>query len=232
MAEGTTLLREALAAGVIPETVFYAPQAATDLVAAAFDAGAAVYPLADGVMEQIADAVTPQPVCAVLPMVDVSLSDLPDDGVVVVAVDVRDPGNAGTMLRSAAAAGAAGVVFCNGSVELTNPKTVRSTAGALFKIPVVTSVSVDDALTALGARGRLRLAAVAHDGADYDTVDLTRPVALVMGNEAHGLPDDLAGIDEQITVPLPGPIESLNVGVATAVLCFEAARQARARVAS
>ena len=191
-----------------------------------------MYPLADGVMEQIADAVTPQPVCAVLPMVDVSLSDLPDDGVVVVAVDVRDPGNAGTMLRSAAAAGAAGVVFCNGSVELTNPKTVRSTAGALFKIPVVTSVSVDDALTALGARGRLRLAAVAHDGADYDTVDLTRPVALVMGNEAHGLPDDLAGIDERITVPLPGPIESLNVGVATAVLCFEAARQARARVAS
>ena len=162
MAEGTTLLREALAAGVIPETVFYAPHAATDLVAAAFDAGAAVYPLADGVMEQIADAVTPQPVCAVLPMVDVSLSDLPDDGVVVVAVDVRDPGNAGTMLRSAAAAGAAGVVFCNGSVELTNPKTVRSTAGALFKIPVVTSVSVDDALTALGARGRLRRPAPAE----------------------------------------------------------------------
>lgn len=232
VAEGVTLLQEALAAGVIPESVFYAPTAPQELVQAASDAGAATFALADGVIESIADAVTPQPICAVLPMVDVALASLRADGVVVVAVDVRDPGNAGTLVRSAAASGAAGVVFCDGCVELTNPKTVRSTAGALFRIPVVTSVSVSDALRDLGAVGRRRLAAVAHDGQDYATVDFTAPVALVVGNEAHGLPDDLEGIDERITIPLPGPIESLNVGVATAVLCFEAARQTRLSVAS
>ena len=113
---------------------------------AACDAGAAVFELAAGVMESVADAVTPQPVCAVLPVVDVAIDALASDGVVVVAVDVRDPGNAGTLVRSAAAAGARGVVFCDGCVELYNPKTVRATAGALFRLPVVTSVTVDGAL--------------------------------------------------------------------------------------
>ncbi len=227
VAEGVTLLREALDAGVIPETVFYAPDADADLVNDAIDAGVDAYGLEHGVMEKVADAVTPQPVCSVIPALDVSLSSLPIDGFVIVAVDVRDPGNAGTMMRSGAAAGAKGIVFCNGSVDVFNPKTVRATAGALFHLPVVTSVSVDEVLGAFGALGRTRLAAVAHDGVDYTTLDLTMPTAFVMGNEAHGLPEGLAGIDAGITIPLPGPIESLNVGVATAVLCFEAARQTR-----
>ncbi len=229
VAEGVTLLREALAAGVVPDAVFHAPGADALLLAAASDVGAPVYELAPGVMESIADAVTPQPVCAVIASVDMPMAALPADGVVVVAVDVRDPGNAGTMLRAAAAAGAGGIVFCEGCVELNNPKTIRATAGALFAIPVVTSVNVNDALVALGAAGRQRLAAVAHDGRDYAALDLTRPVAFVMGNEAHGLPEDLPGIDGRISIPLPGAIESLNVGVATAVLCFEAARQVRSR---
>jgi TrmH family RNA methyltransferase len=231
VAEGVMLLHEALAAGIVPETVFYAPDADVALVREAFDAGAAVFELATGVMESVADAVTPQPVCAVLPFIDVAIDQLSADGVVVVAVDVRDPGNAGTLVRSAAAAGARGVVLCAGSVDLYNPKTVRSTAGALFRVPVVTSVDVDGALTALGAAGRRRLAAVARDGDDYAAVDLTGPVAFVVGNEAHGLPSDLEGIDARITIPMPGPTESLNVGVATAVLCFEAARQSRVAVA-
>lgn len=228
MAEGVTLLREALASGRVPEAVFYAADADAGLVAAAHEAGAAVYLLEPGVMEKVADAVTPQPVCAIIRDVAVAIDALAHDGVVVVAVDVRDPGNAGTLLRSAAAAGAAGVVLCSGSVELGNPKTVRSTAGAIFKVPVVTGVDAEDALRALGAAGRRRLAAVAHGGTDYTTLDLTGPVAFVLGNETHGLPPDFGGIDGSLTIPLPGPVESLNVGVAAAVLCFEAARQVRA----
>jgi TrmH family RNA methyltransferase len=231
VAEGVTLLREALDSGVVPESVFYAPEADAALVAAAAKAGAHVYALAPGVIESVADAVTPQPLCSVLPAVETPIEALADDGLVVVAVDVRDPGNAGTLIRSAAAAGARGVVLCDGCVELYNPKTVRATAGALFRLPVVTSVSVHGALTSLGAAGRRRLAAVARGGDDYTRVDLTRPVALVVGNEAHGLPEELAGIDATITIPMPGSTESLNVGVATAVLCFVAARQARAAVA-
>jgi len=231
VAEGVTLLREALASGIRPESVFYAPGADDALLHDATRAGAEVYALAPGVIESVADAVTPQPVCAVLPFLDAPLDALPSDGVVVVAVDVRDPGNAGTLIRSAAAAAARGVVLCDGCVELYNPKTVRSTAGALFRLPVVTSVAVHDALTSLGAAGRHRLAAVARGGDDYTAVDLTRPLALVVGNEAHGLPEELPGIDGGITIPMPGSTESLNVGVATAVLCFEAARQTRAAVA-
>jgi TrmH family RNA methyltransferase len=231
VAEGVTLLREALASGVTPQSVFYAPGADDALVAEAAHAGANVYALAPGVIESVADAVTPQPFCSVLPFVDAPIDALPTDGVVVVAVDVRDPGNAGTLIRSAAAAGARGVVLCDGCVELYNPKTVRSTAGALFRLPVVTSVPVSGALTSLGGAGRRRLAAVARGGEDYSSVDLTGPVAFVVGNEAHGLPDELAGIDAGITIPMPGSTESLNVGVATAVLCFEAARQTRAAVA-
>lgn len=231
VAEGVTLLREALAAGITPETVFYAPGADAGLVAEAADAGAAVLQLAPGVMESVADAVTPQPICAVVPQIDVPIDGLSNDGVVVVAVDVRDPGNVGTLIRSAAAAGVRGVVLCTGSVDLYNPKTVRSTAGALFRLPVVTSVDVDGALTALGAAGRRRLAAVARGGDDYARVDLTGAVAFVVGNEARGLPEDLPGIDGAITIPMPGSTESLNVGVATAVLCFEAARQRRVAVA-
>ena len=231
VAEGVTLLREALAAGIVPEAVFYAPDADAALVQEASEAGAPAFALAPGVMEAIADAVTPQPICCIVPSVDVPIDALTGAGVVVVAVDVRDPGNAGTLLRSAAASGARGVVLCNGCVELGNPKTVRATAGALFRVPVVTSVDVADALDALGRMGRRRLAAVARDGDDYAAVDLTGAVAFVVGNEAHGLPDDLSGIDGRISIPMPGPMESLNVGVATAVLCFEAARQARAAVA-
>ena len=230
VAEGVTLLREALDAGIVPEAVFYAPDAEPALVREASDAGADVFALATGVIESVADAVTPQPVCSIIKSVDVPIASLPHDGVVVVAVDVRDPGNAGTMLRSAAAAGAVGVVLCHGCVELGNPKTVRSTAGALFRIPVVTSVDVDEALDALGGAGRRRLAAVARDGHDYAALDLTGPIAFVVGNEAHGLPE-LSGVDALVTIPMPGPMESLNVGVATAVLCFEAARQTRAVVA-
>ncbi len=227
VAEGVTLLREALDAGIVPEAVFYAPDADASLVQEAFDRGAAVFALADGVMESVADAVTPQPVCAVLSATEASLDALAPDGVVVVAVDVRDPGNAGTLIRSAAAAGAVGVVLCSGCVDLHSPKTVRSTAGALFRLPVVTSLVVDAVLSTLGAVGRRRLAAVARDGDDYTTIDLTGPIALVVGNEAHGLPDDLDGIDGRVTIPMPGAAESLNVGVAAAVLCFEAARQQR-----
>lgn len=231
VAEGVTFLRDALAAAITPESVFYAPDADQDLIADARAAGAQVHELAPGVMESVADAVTPQAVCAVLPCVDVALDALAPDGVVVVAVDVRDPGNAGTLIRSAAAAGARGVVLCDGCVDLYNPKTVRATAGAMLRLPVVTSLPVDAVLRGLGAAGRRRLAAVARDGADYATVDLIGPVAFVVGNEAHGLPLDLDGIDAQVTIPMPGLTESLNVGVATAVLCFEAARQARVAVA-
>ena len=224
--EGPKLLAEAVAAGVAVESVYVAPghQVADELTTGA----ARVYELAPGVMERVADTVTPQPVMAVVPYVDVPIDTVRDGTLLVVCVDVRDPGNAGTVLRSAEAAGADGVVCCAGAVDLYNPKTVRASAGSLFHVPVVVGGDPMTVLKQMGEWGLHRLGTVPRGGIDYATADLTRPVAIVLGNEAHGLPDDVArGLDARITVPMAGRAESLNVGMATAVLCFEAARQRR-----
>lgn len=180
-------------------------------------------------MERVADTVTPQPVAAVVSYVDVELDALRGASLVVVCFDVRDPGNAGTVLRSAEASGAEGVVCCEGSVDVYNPKTVRASAGSLFHVPVVVGGAPAATTETLGSWGLTRVATVARDGTDYTALDLTAPVALMLGNEAHGLPSDVAAMaDARVSIPMAGRTESLNVGMAAAVLCFEAARQRRA----
>ena len=146
MVEGVKVVREALAAGADVDSVYVdrsgpaADGALDELLQEAYTAGCRVFDLAPGVLARVADTVTPQPVMAVVRQMDVPLDELrnaADPGLVVVCVDLRDPGNAGTVLRSAEAAGATGVVCCDGSVDLFNPKTVRASAGALFRLPVV-----------------------------------------------------------------------------------------------
>jgi TrmH family RNA methyltransferase len=159
-------------------------------------------------------------------MVDVDLADLEGAGLVVVCVDVRDPGNLGTVLRSAEAAGVGGIICCDGSVDVYNPKCVRASAGSLFHTRVVARGEPVKVLGTLGGWGLRRLGTRPDDGEPYFRVDLTAPTALVLGNEANGLPAPAAAaLDGWITIPMVGRSESLNVGMAAAVLCFEAARQ-------
>ena len=228
--EGAKVLSEALDAGVRVESVYVAAGCASEPMAQrAYDAGARVYELAPGVIERVADTVTPQPLMAVVPFVHRRLDDLRERDLLVVAVDVRDPGNAGTVLRSAEAAGAGGVLFCDGSVDVYNPKTVRASAGSLFHVPVVAGGDPVQVLREMASWGVRRLATTAAGGRDYVDVDLTAPTAFVLGNEANGLPDDIERlVDERVTIPMVGRSESLNVGMAAAVLCFEASRQRRA----
>ena len=226
--EGTKLLREALDAGAPVESVFVAAKASDPVVDRAHDAGLLVFELAEGVIERVADTVTPQPVMAVVGMVDVDLEAVRESTFVVVCVDVRDPGNAGTVLRSAEAAGAGAVVCCTGSVDLYNPKTVRASAGSLFHVPVVAGGDPMHVLDTIAAWGLRRLGTEATGGVAYDEVDLTQPIAFVLGNEANGLPDSVrSSIDDLVTIPMLGRSESLNVGMAASVLCFETARQRR-----
>ena len=185
-----------------------------------------MHDLAPGVLERIAGTVTPQPVLAVVGMVDVPLDRLRGPGPVVVCADVRDPGNLGTVLRSAEAAGAAGVVCCDGTVDVYNPKCVRASAGALFHVPVVAGGAPVNVLAALGTSGWWRLGTAVGAGEAYTTADLAGPVAFVLGNEAGGLPTEVEpALDGHVHIPIEGRAESLNVGMACAVLCFEAARQ-------
>lgn len=229
--EGAKVLSEALDARVPVESVYVAAGAFESVAQRAADAGARVYELAPGVLERVADTVTPQPVMAVVPFVDRPLADLRNAKLSVVAVDVRDPGNAGTLLRSAEAAGADGVLCCDGSVDVYNPKTVRASAGSLFHVPVVTGGDPVEVLREMASWGVRRLATTATGGRDYSEVDLTGPIAFVLGNEANGLSPEIDQlVDERVTIPMAGRSESLNVGMAAAVLCFEAARQRRLAV--
>ena len=124
--------------------------------------------------------------------------------------------------------GAAAVVFCGTSVDPSNPKGVRASAGAIFHVPVASGGDAVEGLAALGAAGVRRVATVVGDGLPYDETDLRGPVAVVLGSEAHGLPAEVrALVDQQTTIPMAGRSESLNVAMAGSVLCFEALRQRR-----
>jgi RNA methyltransferase, TrmH family len=232
VAEGLELVRTALEAPVRMESLYLGAGAGADpvvleLAAAARATGARVFELAPGVLERVADTVTPQPVLAVLPMLDVALAAVSPADLIVVCVGLRDPGNAGTVIRSADAAGAGAVVWCGDSVDPYNPKTVRSSAGSLFHVPLVATPGTE-VLETLGSLGYRRLAAAPREGMDYATVDWRRPTAIVLGNEASGLDPALAAtLDGSVVIPMGGRAESLNVGVAGAVLCFESLRQRR-----
>jgi RNA methyltransferase, TrmH family len=154
------------------------------------------------------------------------LEDVSGASFVVVCADVRDPGNAGAVIRVADAAGADAVVCCEGTVDPFNPKTVRASAGSVLHLPVVVGGAAADDLDALGRMGLVRVAAVSRGGTSYAELDVQTPLALVFGNEASGLAPDLApSVDAHVTIPMHGGAESLNVSTAAAVLCFDVARR-------
>lgn len=229
--EGPTLVADALDAGVAMECLFVgAPEEhrgdTPAVVARCAAAGIAVYELAPGVLARLAGTVAPQPVLGVARSVDVELPDLAGASLVVVCVDIRDPANLGTILRSAEAAGVGGIICCDGSVDIYNPKCVRASAGSLFHTRIVAGGEPVQVLATLGGWGLRRLGTRAEGGTPYHRTDLVAPTALVLGNEAQGLtPTAAANVDGFVSIPMVGRSESLNVGMAAAVLCFEASRQ-------
>ena len=182
--------------------------------------------LAAGVLERVATTEAPQPLLAVVRYRSAAPEVLTDAGFVVVAVGLSDPGNLGTILRTAEAAGADAVVLTPDTVDATNPKVVRASAGALFLLPVVDHVELGE----VRAAGLRVLGTSAASGTAYTDADLTGRLALAVGNEAHGLPAD-APVDGWLTIPHAGRAESLNVAMAAAVVCFEVARQRRVQAA-
>lgn len=195
-------------------------------------------PVTDRVLAAMADTVTPQGMLAVCAVREVSLDEVLATGPLLVAVldRVRDPGNAGTVLRAADAAGADAVVLTSSSVDVHNPKCVRSTAGSLFHLPVVTGADLPGAVRALRRAG-LRVHATAGNGpVDLDDLlddpaapcGLGAPTAWVFGNEARGLDEgDLALADDAVRVPVHGRAESLNLAMAATVCLYASARAQR-----
>lgn len=215
------------------QEAFAEPGAAPEVLAAARAAGVRVHAVQPGVLAKAVDTTTPQPVAAIAARpeveLDVAVAAAAAGPLVLVLVDVSDPGNAGTLLRAAEASGAAAVLFCGESVDPCNPKCVRASAGALFHVPVSVGGDAVAVLERLGEAGVQRAATVVRDGRPYHQLDLTGPVAVVLGSEAHGLPGSLeALVDLRCTIPMAGRSESLNVAMAGSVLCFEALRQREA----
>jgi len=177
--------------------------------------------------------VAPQGLVAVCRPVDRPVSDvLAGTTLAVVCADVRDPGNAGTVIRSADAAGAGAVVLAGQSVDAYNGKTVRATVGSLFHVPLAVVTEPEGALAACREAGLLVVAADGAGETDLDdAVDaglLVRPTAWLFGNEAWGLPDDLLALaDHRVRIPIHGRAESLNLSTAAAVCLYASARAQR-----
>jgi len=237
LAEGPQAVREALRqSGVLTELFVtgHGRSRHPELVDQAASQGIAVLEVSGDVMAELAQTVTPQGLLGVCRFLDVPLDSLltPAPRLVAVLANVRDPGNAGTVLRTADAAGADGVVFAAASVDPYNSKCVRSSAGSLFHLPVVVGVPLAEAIARLRAAG---LQVLAADGSarqfvdSADGPDLTRPTAWLFGNEAWGLPDELLALaDVPVAVPIYGQAESLNLAAAAAVCLYASARQLRA----
>lgn len=229
--EGPIVVREAVAAGADVRAV-YADATCAD--PAWLDVGGvAVSVVSEGVLSSVLTTTTPQPVCAVVGVPSFDTADLLDDAAtaarpVLMCSGVSDPGNAGTLIRAAHASGCAAVVFADSSVDAFNPKTVRSTAGSLFRVPVLNDALGAEVLGLAGDRAIDSWAMVAStDGAvDHTDAPLDGVAVLVVGSEAHGLDEAvLAACTGRVTIPMEPTAESLNAAMAGTVLCFEARRQ-------
>jgi RNA methyltransferase, TrmH family len=231
--DGPLLVDEALRAGVPIDTAFVDVEAVADrdeVITRLRQAGVVVRLLAPGVLASAAATVTPNGIAVVARQPARSLDEVlaGTRPFVVVLAGVADPGNAGTLLRSAEASGATAVLAAAGSVDLLSPKAVRASAGAVFHVPVVNDVEPNAAIDALRRAGFVLYGTAAQGGTPYDTTDWSGAVAVVLGNEAHGVGEPWHdAIDHWVTIPMVGRAESLNVAMAGTLLCFMAARQRR-----
>lgn len=226
--EGRSFVEEALSSNFDIDDVFVSEAVAGDesITAACRVAGVEPVVVAGHVLRSISDAVTPQGIVAVVRMAE-QLRSLPPGDLFLVLASIRDPGNAGTLIRSAVAAGAHAVLFAGESVDPFSPKCVRASAGNLFKVPIVMDAS-EGWVTRLAERDIRLVGSGAGGDVEMFDADLTRPTALVIGNEAWGLPDTISEqLDVMVRIPMPGPVESLNAGIAGSLLLFETVRQRR-----
>lgn len=177
---------------------------------------------------EISEVETPQWILAVVKQKKHELAELltSQNPLLVICVGVQDPGNLGTIIRTADAVGAAGVILSRGTVDLYNGKTIRSTMGSLFHLPIIEVADLDKTFEVL-KKGNIRLIAADIGGdKDHYSADLGWPAAIVVGNEGAGLAQAvLDQADEIVRIPIVGQAESLNVGISTAVMLYEALRQ-------
>lgn len=183
--------------------------------------------VADSVFDAMAETVTPQGVLAIVKMPEYSLEEmLADAGTLVLLENLRDPGNLGTIIRTAEAAGVSGVILSKESVDIYNPKVIRSTMGAVYRVPFLYVEDFMELLKKLREKEVRLLAAHLKGKKTFDQADYTGKVGILIGNEANGLSEEASELaNEKVLIPMAGSVESLNAAVAAALLMYEAFRK-------
>ena len=228
LVEGERAITDAMARAAHFEEVFVDEDSASGPIATrAVELGVRVSVVGPKVIEAISDSSSPQGSVAIArsPLSGWDALEM-TRGLCLVLAEVADPGNLGTLLRTAAAASVDAVILTRGTVDVLNPKTVRAAAAALFEVTCISDVEMADAATKLHGLGYQMVGTSADAPSSIYTTDLTQPCALVLGNEAWGLPAGYASyLDRSLSIPMPGEVESLNVAVAGGVILFETLRQ-------
>ncbi|QLQ10568.1 MAG: RNA methyltransferase [Nocardioidaceae bacterium] len=225
LAEGPQAVREALAIPGVVREIFATPGMYPELVTD----GLSWHLVDEQALASLTETVQPQGIVAVCEFLDVAREELPSADLLAICADVRDPGNAGTVIRCADAAGAGGVILTGNCVDPYNGKVVRASAGSLFHLPIVVEPDPAGTVAALQADGYAVLAADGAGELDLDDVTdeglLSRRTAWLFGNEAWGLPTELAALaDHRVRIPIHGKAESLNLATAAAVCLYASAR--------
>jgi RNA methyltransferase, TrmH family len=220
--EGEHLLEEALRSGLVFKTIFVAEGRE---VPGIVPRGVEVLRLSDEVFESVVETQSPQGVAGLLVPPVFEVEDmLRGAPLILIAAGLQDPGNLGTLVRSAEAFGASGMLTTTGTVSAWNQKALRASTGSVFRVPVVSSDA--EGIAGLKARGVRLLAAVGVGGETVKDGDFVGACAVMIGNEGAGLSEEwLVMADARVTIPCPGPVESLNAAVAGSLLLYEASRQ-------
>jgi len=230
--EGLRLCQEAFSSGWDVQLVFFSSEfggsaAGEKLIQQFSKKGTEIFRLKKKEIEKLTDTETPQGIMAVVKKKKFTLSrDFLKESSLLLGLDsIRDPGNLGTMIRTADAAGADGVLLSKGCVELYNPKVVRSTMGSLFHLPVIESLDLPEVIPDLKKDGFRITVSEVHEGKDYTAVDYPEKTCLVIGSEASGISQQILNLaDERVRIPIFGKAESLNASVAAGVFLYEMVR--------
>lgn len=232
MVEGIHLVSEAMNAGMLDSVIYSEKIMSTfegkNLLGRLISSDIPHEEVSDKVIKHLSEVETPQGIIA---SVKPRISDLgslfeEDKPLIVVACCIQDPGNLGTIIRTAVAAGCAGLVISQGSVDQYNDKVIRASAGAIFHLNIVKIDDIIELISALKRRGVKIISSVPGSEKSYYSVNYDCPAALIIGNESQGLPTDVEKLsDELVSIPMKEGIESLNAAVSGAVLLYEAVRQ-------
>jgi RNA methyltransferase, TrmH family len=234
--EGYRLISRALEAGHPMEECYYCPslflgENENELLDKLCENGTEIIEVTEPLFKKIAYRDRPEGLIALSPIKEHSLSEMPivENGLYLVVEAIEKPGNLGSILRSADASGADGLIICNKCTDIYNPNVLRASTGAIFYVPVA-ECSSEEALDWLKKNNIKTLAATPHTDISYDEIDMTQGTAIVTGTEQYGLSEFwLNNADTDVLIPMCGKIDSLNVAIATSILLFEASRQRRVK---